>query len=199
MGKLRVGSEPKQREKNSMSIARLPNIINGQYICIREALEACVTALSNGDEPSFTVTFMDAHVPVLTFYVQAELLNGAKTISIEAQRVTDTEDLVLRAQDLRAKVYGWTIPKNLDNNPNYSQKWNMKTHSARRIAEELVEAVKYLGRVKPDAWISLQPEALSMALGESGLFWTMAGNSNVMCQVGQNIQNTTEGRIRSSD
>ncbi|AWR21315.1 hypothetical protein [Aurantimicrobium photophilum] len=181
-----------------MSIARLPNNVNGQYICIREALEACLAALNDGDESSFTVTFLDAQIPVLTFYVQAQMLGDSHTISIEAQRVTDTEDLILRAQDLRAKVYGWTIPKDTDFSPNYSQKWNMKTSSARRIAEELVEAVKYLGRVKPDTWISLQPEALSRTLGESGLFWTMAGNSNVMCQIGQNIQQTTEGRIRSS-
>lgn len=181
-----------------MAIARLPNVVNGPYICIREALEACLTALNDGDESSFTVTFMDSQIPVLTFYVQAQMLDDSHNISIEAQRVTDTEDLILRAQDLRAKVYGWTIPEDTDKNPNYSQKWNMKTSSARRIAEELVEAVKYLGRVKPDAWISVQPEALSSALGESGLFWTMAGNPNVMCQVGQNVHETTEGRIRSS-
>lgn len=179
-----------------MTVARLPNVVNGPYICIREALEACLTALNGGDESSFTVTFMDAQIPVLSFYVQAQLLGDSHTISIEAQRVTDTEDLILRAQDLRAKVYGWTIPKDTDKNPNYSQKWNMKTSSARRIAEELVEAVKYLGRVKTDTWIRISPESLSNEIQTSGLFWAKSGNPDVMCQIGHNIKSTIEGSKR---
>lgn len=186
-----------RKERNTeMSIARLPLIVNGDYICIREAIEACLTALQSGDESSFTLTFLDAEIPVLSFYVQAEMLSGVSTISIEAQRVTDTEDLVLRAQDLRAKVYGWTVPDSADENPNYSQKWNMKTSSARRIAEELVEAVKYLGRVKPDAWIRISPESLSNEIQASGLFWAKNGNLEVMCQIGQNIKSTIEGSKR---
>lgn len=177
-----------------MSIARLPLIVNGHYICIREAIEACLTALQSGDESSFTLTFLDAEIPVLSFYVQAETLGEKTSISIEAQRVTDTEELILRAQDLRAKVYGWTVPKDADKNPNYSQRWDMKDNSARRIAEELVEAVKYLGRVKPDAWISIQSITLRDALKDSGLFWTMKGNADLYCQRGYNVQSTVEGR-----
>lgn len=176
-----------------MELARLPLITNGAYICIREALEACVTALCNGTESSFTMSFIDADIAVLTFYVQAEKMSGINTISIEAQRVTDTEDLILRAQDLRAKVYGWTVPNDGDVNPNYSQKWKISSVGARRIAEELVEAVKYLGRVKPDTWIQVSPEKLSNQLKNSGLFWTKSENPTVMCQVGSNIKKTIEG------
>lgn len=178
-----------------MELARLPLITNGAYICIREALEACVTALCDGTESSFTMSFIDADIAVLTFYVQAEKMSGINTISIEAQRVTDTEDLVLRAQDLRAKVYGWTVPKEGDENPNYSQRWIISSVGARRIAEELVEAVKYLGRVKPDTWISVSPESLSKELSESGIFWESNSNPSIFCQLGQNVKSTSQGLL----
>jgi len=177
-----------------MPIARIPQFQNSSFTCLREALEGCLTALDDGDESSFTVTFLDAEIPVLTFYVQAEALRGASTISIEAQRVTDTEDLVLRAQDLRAKVYGWTVPNGSDDNPNYSQKWTMKPDGARRVADELVEAVKYLGRVNPDAWISIEPTTLREAIQNSDLFWTMNGNPDLICQRGYNLRATVEGQ-----
>jgi hypothetical protein len=149
--------------------------------------------LTEGFESSFTLVFFNVDTPKLTFYVQAETGAEISEISIEAQRVTQTDDLVLRAQDLKARVFGWKIPQVPDENPNYHQTWNLKTASARRIAEEMVEAIRFLGRVLPDSWISATPVELHRTLDDSNLFWTMKSNSEFFCQRGFNIRETREG------
>ena len=131
--------------------------------------------------------------PKLTFYVQAEIGAELSEVSIEAQRIADSEGLVIRAQDLKARVLGWKVPKMSDENPNYRQTWNRKTASARRIADEMVEAIRFLGRVSPNSWISATPVELHSALQDSNLFWTMNGNSEFFCQRGFNIRETREG------
>lgn len=176
-----------------MTIARLPTILNGDFISIREALEACVTALYEGRETSFTLSFYDAQTASLTSYVQAEMLGGGRTISIEIQRKQEAEELVLRAQDSKAKVTGWTIPGDSDYNPNYSQGRSVNSTSAREIANEFVQGLKYISDVEPSSWISIDSTQLSKELQDSGLFWKMLGNPLVFCQRGFNIKNTIEG------
>ena len=176
-----------------MPVARLPLTINGEFLSIREALEAAVSMLNEGIESSFTFVFFNVDTPKLTFYVQAETGAEVSEISIEAQRVADSEELVRRAQDLKARVLGWKVPQVSDENPNYHQTWNFKTASARRIADEMVEALKFLGNVSPDSWISATPAELHEALRDSNLFWTKNGDSEFLCQRGFNIRNTVEG------
>jgi hypothetical protein len=176
-----------------MPVARLPLTINSEFLSIREALEAAVTMLNEGIESSFTFAFFSVDAPRQTFYVQAKTGAENSEISIEAQRVADTEDLLLRAQDLKARVLGWKVPKVSDENPNYHQTWNFKTASARRIAEEMVEALKFLGHVSPDSWMSATPAELHETLRNSNLFWTKNGDSEFLCQRGFNIRTTIEG------
>lgn len=156
--------------------------------------------LNEGRETSFTFVFFNVDSPGLTFYVQAQTGAEMSEISIEAQRVADTEDLVLRAQDLKARVLGWKVPKVSEENPNYHQTWNVKTASARRIADEMVEAIRFLGRVSPDSWISATPAELHEELRDSNLFWAKNGDSEFLCQPGFNIRETRQGasQLRTS-
>jgi hypothetical protein len=176
-----------------MPVARLPLTINSEFLSIREALEVAVTMLNEGIESSFTFAFFSVDAPRQTFYVQAKTGAENSEISIEAQRIADSEDLIVRAQDLKARVLGWKVPKASDENPNYHQTWNFKTASARRIADEMVEALKFLGNVSPDSWISATPAELHEALRDSNLFWTKNGDSEFLCQRGFNIRTTIEG------
>lgn len=176
-----------------MPVARLPLTVNGEYISIREAFEVAVGMLTEGIESSFTFVFFNVDSPDLTFYVQAQTGAEIAEISLEAQRVAATEDLALRAQDLKARVLGWKVPKVSDENPNYHQIWNLKTASARRIADEMVEALKFLGNVSPDSWISATPVELHHTLQDSHLFWSINRDSEFLCQRGFNIRETREG------
>lgn len=176
-----------------MPVARLPLTINGEFLPIREALESAVTMLNEGSESSFTFVFFSVDAPRRTFYVQAKTGAEVSEISIEAQRVAGTEDLLLRAQDLKARVLGWKVPKASDENPNYHQTWKFKTASARRIADEMVEAIKFLGHVSPDSWMSATSAELHEVLRDSNLFWTKNGDSEFLCQRGFNIRATVEG------
>lgn len=179
-----------------MSVARLPVAINGEFTCIRETVEGCLTALHEGRETSFNMTFFDAQIPISTFYVQARVIDNFGNISCEAQRVTQGEELLLRAQDLKARVYGWTIPSPKDLNPNYSQQWDIKKWGTRRIADELVKALKFLGGVQPDTWMTIVPPALAEAPKKVSLLWSMTGESEMLCQPGHNILKTVEGVSR---
>lgn len=176
-----------------MPVARLPLNINGEFIAVREALELAVISLSEGFDTSFSFAFFRVDAPRQTFYVQAEFWADSSEISIEAQRIADTEPLTLRARDLKAQVLGWKVPNEGEENPNYHQTWNLKTASARRIADEMVEAIKFLGRMSPNSWIATTPVELQEALRDSNLFWTKTGNSEFLCQRGFNIRSTAQG------
>lgn len=179
-----------------MSVARLPANVNGSFICIREALEACLTALLDESESSFSITFFNPQIPVLSFYLQAEDFNGDGHISIEAQRVTATEDIVLQARDARAKVLGWTVPSSSSTSPNYTQSWKLDKVSIRVIADELVEAARYLGKVSPSAWISFGEFTGAETITRAGYLWRSENNPELFCQMGHNISTTIEGKAQ---
>lgn len=180
-----------------MKTVRLSPFINSEFVCLEAAIFGLLQRLMEGNEDTFTVSLADAEIPVLTFYVQAE--NFAKTgqIVIEAERNIATEQIILQRQDLKARVYGWTVPAEGDKNPNYRQTWDLKKTTSRRVAQELIEAIKFLGRVKEDAWFTISPESLSNEVLDSGLMWAQKGNPTVMCQAGQNVKTTIEGRARA--
>lgn len=177
-----------------MSVARLPANVNGAFICIREALEACLTALLDESESSISISFFNPQIPALSFYVQVEDFNGDGQISIEAQRDTATEAIVLQARDARAKVLGWTVPSMSSTSPNYTQSWKLDRISVRTIANELVEAARHLGKVSPSTWISFGGFSGAEEITRAGYLWTSEGNPELFCQMGHNISTTVEGR-----
>jgi len=176
-----------------MPVARLPANVNGPFICIREALEACLTALLDESESSFSIIFFNPQIPALNFYLQAEDFNGDGHISIEAQRDTATEDIVLQARDARAKVLGWTLPSLSSTSPNYTQSWKLDNVSIRAIANELVEAARHLGKVSPSAWFSFTG---AEKITRAGYLWRSENNPELFCQMGHNIKATIEGKAQ---
>lgn len=174
-------------------LARLPVVSNSEYVCIREALEACLVTLVEGPDSAFVMAFFLSELPVFKFYVQAKRINAHGKISIEALRVTDTEPLVLSAKDAKAKIFGWKNPSNCEDCRNYSQVVNLEKVSARRIADELVEAIQHLGGVSPDAWVTIEPSSFRKELESTALFWTMRNDNQYLCQRGYNIVRTVQG------
>lgn len=177
-----------------MPVAYISRLKNCEFSEVRDALEFCIDSLARGTETSFGVTLSDAEIPVLNFYVQAEDFNGDKTISIEAERDIATEAIVWQAKDAKAKFIGWKLPSEGDSNPNYRQSWKLNGTDYRNIADELIDAMKYLGSMKSDSWIQVSPETLSQELQTSGLFWSKTGSPSVLCQRGSNIKQTTQGQ-----
>ena len=180
-----------------MEIARLPINSNSQFLAVREALEACLTGIVEGPEVAFDMAFFLAELPVMQYYVQARRLNAKGDISIEAQRVADSEPVLLTTQDTTAKLLGWDVPLVDSDCPNYSQAVNLEESGARRVANELVDALCHLGRVQPDAWFTIGPMSLRDKMGVSGLFWTMEGDNQYLCQKGHNVMGTVEGRAQA--
>ena len=179
-----------------MSI-RISPFSNSEFASLEAAIVGLTRLLMDGVENSFTISLHDPAVPVLTYYVQAQYFASSNKISIEAQRNAASERIVLESQDLKARVYGWELPKRGEKNPNYRQEWDLSKVSVHRVAQELVEAIKFIGSAKPDSWFTISPKSLSRRVQESGLVWNMSGDNDYMCQAGHNIMKTTEGRIRS--
>lgn len=179
-----------------MSI-RISPFSNSEFASLEAAMVGLTNLLMDGVENFFTISLQDPAVPVLTYYVQAQYSASTNKISIEAQRNAASEKIVLQTLDLKARVYGWELPKHGEKNPNYRKEWDLSKVSVHRVAQELIEAIKFIGSAKPDSWFTVSPESLSRRVQDSSLVWNMSGDSDYMCQVGHNIMQTTEGRVRS--
>lgn len=178
----------------SAVVARISRLKNAEFTQIRELVEYCLDQIVNSSTTSFTLSLSDSKIPVLSFYVQAENVDGAHLVSIEAQRDANTESIVLQAKDAKAKFLGWGLPTEGDSNPNYRQQFSLSEENIREVAERFIDALKYIGDMKSDSWIQVSPVEISKDVQESSLLWTHLSNPSVFCQTGKNIKGTVQGQ-----
>jgi len=176
-----------------MVVARLPASLNGSYICIREALEGGLRALLDGPLGSFSVKFLGPQLPRQGFYVQASRAHTGGPLLGEVYRDSNRELLSLQALDAKARVLGWRLPKDGEESPNYTQTWEAEPSAIRQMSSELIEAIRFLGLVGPDAWLSFDEPPLTKAASEGGYLWHHSTESALFCQMGFNIRETREG------
>jgi hypothetical protein len=166
--------------KLSAAKATLPPLLNGKWIPITEAISAQVVEMQKRDyRPVFSVISNSGSMDT---YAQMSLATDrAITAEIQSNNFSDNQLSIREIQVLR--VLGWQLPN--DDNPNFWRRVPLDWDS-RWLANNIVESLERINRLKPCSWFSFGSDSFGTALARSGAFWIHPKNDNLICLPGQN-------------